>query len=95
MNNVDLQAAIQHSTHVEQHQQDGHRVPVDNQVHNAEVSRNEAEQKAVAPSEAEESEGKNINPDEKRQNPQDRKKKKKDRKKDDKLHGGGIIDVDA
>ena len=98
MNGVDLQASFHNLSQMNKHQADGHTTPITNQEQNAEAAKEEAARRIDKPNEAEETEGKTIDPEKKKENNrQRRKKKKKDKRKQRKNPGstGRFVDFSA
>jgi hypothetical protein len=77
MNTIDLQASVNNLTQVDRHQQDQHRAPVVNQQQNAQIVREEQEQRVNAPAEPEKGDGKIIDPKAGRRDQGRQKKQKK------------------
>ncbi|MBD3420017.1 MAG: hypothetical protein GF398_07880 [Chitinivibrionales bacterium] len=101
MNGIDFHGSMHNLTQMDKHQQDGSKMPVVHQNQNAQAAEQEALKRLDMPLEPDESEGKDINPDENRRNPNYQKQKKKKKKKERKnprsgMTGSGrFVDVDA
>jgi hypothetical protein len=76
MNTIDLQASVNNLTQVDRHQQDLHRAPMANQVQNTAAAAQEAAQRTTMPTQAEQTEGKVIDPNNRKEEKRRREKKK-------------------
>lgn len=96
MDGLDIQASLHNLSQMDRHQQDGHRTPMVHQQQNAEMARDEAGQRIEKPVEADEAEGKTVDPEDRRRRDREgRKKKNQERKSDtgkDKGSTGRFID---
>jgi hypothetical protein len=81
MNTVNLQASVNNLSQVDRQQQYLHRTPIVNQEQNAEIAQEEAARRARMPVQLEQSEGKKIDPEDRRKESQ-RKGKKQQRNND-------------
>ena len=81
MNGVNFQASFHNLTQVDKIQQDEHHAPVAKQDQNAEEAKEEAAKRIDMPTEPDETEGKVIDPENKKKNPGQRRRKKKKKKK--------------
>jgi hypothetical protein len=88
MNGVNLQASLHNLSQMNRHQQDEHTKPVVNQEQNAEAAKENAAQRIDKPVEPEETEGKVVDPENKKKNGSRRRKKKKDGKRKKKKSPG-------
>ena len=99
MNEINIQASVHNLSQLDRHQQDVHRTPVENQAQNTETNRDELAHRAQAADEPEQTEGKNINPNNKGGNTPYQKRKrrkiKEKRKRRNPSNSGRFIDVDA
>jgi hypothetical protein len=81
MGDGNVQLSMTNLTQMDRHQTDSHRAPVVNQAQNAEIVREQAEQKVRSPAPPDKSEGKTIDPNARREEEQRKRKKKKDAEK--------------
>ena len=88
-------------TQMDRHQNEIHRNPVVNQEQNANIAKNETQQKLNKPTETDKPEKKSIDPKQKREEKQRKKRQKPDKKnkKTDKNHykgkSGYFVDLEA
>jgi hypothetical protein len=76
MNGVNLQAALNNIPQMDRFQQDLNRTPLVNQEQNANISREQQAQRAMRPEEPEQTENKNVDPNDKKKQLNDKKKKR-------------------
>jgi hypothetical protein len=109
MNSINVNIPIVNIPHVTQHQQDIHRVPMVHQTQNADISRDRFDRQLQAPNETEETEGKIVDPKDKKE--EEGKKRKRDGQSDNEekktanpeestiavtmLDSGQLIDLEA
>lgn len=83
MSSVNVQVSVSNLVQMDKHQSDIHRGPVVNQGQNAEIAAGESAQRMTKPVEPDHTDGKKVEPgDRRREDPQKKKKRKPDDKKD-------------
>jgi hypothetical protein len=101
MNTVNFQASVNNVVQMDRFQQDASRTPVVNQSQNAVIAQDEAEKRIRMPVEAEQAEGKKVDP---QQRKHDKNAGKRKHKKEGKITppqqgktttGGFFVDVQA
>ena len=90
MSEINVHVSVSNAGQVDRFQSDTHRNPVVYQEKNAEMHRNEAEQKIRMPVEPESAEGKVVDPNDKRRE-QREKQKKRNRGSEEKSHRPGCV----
>ncbi len=85
---MNLQASMHNLTQMDKIQQDSHNTPILNQDKNAEAAKEAAAQRITKPNEAEETEEKTIDPDNRKKDANRNKKKKKKKKRKPSNRGG-------
>ena len=80
MNGINFQASFHNLTQVDKIQQDEHHTPVAKQDQNAEEAKEAAAKRIDMPTEPDETEGKVIDPENKKEHPGRRRRKKKKKK---------------
>lgn len=81
MGEMDMHASFHNLTQMDRIRQDQHQMPVAHQAQNAEQEKNEAAAKIKKPNEAEEAEGKIVDPKKRRE--EERRRRRRQQKKDD------------
>ncbi|HON10524.1 MAG TPA: hypothetical protein PLE24_06610 [Chitinispirillaceae bacterium] len=76
MSEINVHVSVSNAGQVDRFQSDAHRNPVVHQEKNAEMHRNEAEQKVRMPVQPESAEGKVIDPNDKRREQREKQKKR-------------------
>jgi hypothetical protein len=77
MNSANIQASMHNLTQVNRIQQNEHTTPINNQEQNANISQEKASERIARPTEAEQADGKVIDPGNVRKTSLKKKKKKK------------------
>ena len=77
MNSANIQASMHNLTQINRIQQNEHTTPINNQEQNANISQEKASEKIIKPTEAEQADGKVIDPKNARKIRLKKKKKKK------------------
>jgi hypothetical protein len=77
MNAVNLQASVSNVTQMDKHQQDQSRTPLVHQDQNAVIAREDLEKRIRMPTEAEQAEGKKVDPRQEKKDRQGGRNKKK------------------
>jgi len=101
MSSVNVNVSVTNLPQFERHQNDIHKNPIVNQDQNAKIAQNELDRKMKMPVEAEHTEGKLIDPNQKREEKKKNKKKRipSDKRVDNKElnrgDGGYIVDIEA
>lgn len=88
MSGVNVHISVTNLVQMDRHQSDTHRSPMINQEQNADVARQEAARKAIAPAQPDKVEGKKIDPKAKREE-EERKKRRRARPGADGEKSGG------
>ncbi|MBD3345484.1 MAG: hypothetical protein GF401_10520 [Chitinivibrionales bacterium] len=100
MKGVDFRASLNNLTQLDRHQQDIHKAPLLNQERNSEIARQKAAQRVEMPVQPDETEGKNIDPEERRREQAEGERKKRRKNKNTNEHkrprnNGLFVDIDA
>lgn len=98
MNGVNFQASFHNLTQADRIQQDEHNTPIVKQDQNAEDAKEEAAKRIDMPTQPDQTEGKVVDPANKKEHPRRRAKKKKKKKKrspDTGKNRGRFVDFSA
>jgi hypothetical protein len=99
MNTVNLQSSMNNLTQVDRVQADSHRMPVTNQMQNIASAKIETDHRMQAPVQLEQSDPKNVNPDERKRVFIINKRKKQAKKHPEQRRpagdGGRFVDMTA